>query len=172
MTNLTNGIKKDRGFTIVELLVVIVVIGILAAITIVSYTGITQQAKTAKAQSNAQSAQNVAEIMNADNGSYPITFGAFATGSTTTKLPAGITVIAGQTGAAGAYTTPATVPISATNGETTVTYACMGTPLSGTPTSCLTTGGRITYWNFTTSAQVAIYVGAATSTSQFFAPAS
>ncbi|PIZ60082.1 hypothetical protein COY18_01845, partial [Candidatus Saccharibacteria bacterium CG_4_10_14_0_2_um_filter_41_11] len=40
--------KKERGFTIVELLVVIVVIGILAAITIVSYTGITAKANTTK----------------------------------------------------------------------------------------------------------------------------
>ena len=31
---------KQRGFTIVELLIVIVVIGILAAITIVAYNGI------------------------------------------------------------------------------------------------------------------------------------
>jgi len=36
----------NRGFTIVELLVVIVVIGILAAITVVSYTGISQKAVT------------------------------------------------------------------------------------------------------------------------------
>lgn len=32
--------NKKRGFTIIELLIVIVVIGILAAITIVSYTGV------------------------------------------------------------------------------------------------------------------------------------
>lgn len=34
-----------RGFTIVELLIVIVVIGILAAVTVVAYNGITQRAK-------------------------------------------------------------------------------------------------------------------------------
>lgn len=37
-----------RGFTIVELLIVIVIIGILAAITIVAYNGIQDRAKQAK----------------------------------------------------------------------------------------------------------------------------
>lgn len=43
--------KRQFGFTIVELLIVIVVIGILAAITIVSFNGITERARIAKAQS-------------------------------------------------------------------------------------------------------------------------
>lgn len=40
--------QKSRGFTIVELLIVIVVIGILAAITIVAYSGIQTRAAGAK----------------------------------------------------------------------------------------------------------------------------
>ena len=43
----------SRGFTIVELLIVIVVIGILAAITIVAYNGITGKADTAAVHSSA-----------------------------------------------------------------------------------------------------------------------
>ena len=38
--------EKQKGFTIVELLIVIVIIGILAAITIVAYNGIQQRAQT------------------------------------------------------------------------------------------------------------------------------
>lgn len=38
------GIKRHRGFTIVELLIVIVVIGVLAAITVVAYNGVTTRA--------------------------------------------------------------------------------------------------------------------------------
>jgi len=69
-----NNIKtNERGFTIVELLVVIVVIGILAAITIVSYNGIQNRARTVSVQSYAQEAQNKAEIYAADtgNGIFP-----------------------------------------------------------------------------------------------------
>jgi len=47
----------NRGFTIIELLVVIVVIGILAAITVVSYTGISQKAVAASLQSDLASAK-------------------------------------------------------------------------------------------------------------------
>lgn len=45
---------KQRGFTIVELLIVIVVIGILAAITIVAYSGIQDRARQTKITSDLQ----------------------------------------------------------------------------------------------------------------------
>ena len=44
--------KKNTGFTIVELLIVIVVIGILAAITIVAFNGVTKNAKSASVKSD------------------------------------------------------------------------------------------------------------------------
>ena len=43
--------QKQKGFTIVELLIVVVVIAILAAITIVAYNGIQNRAKQSAAQS-------------------------------------------------------------------------------------------------------------------------
>ena len=48
--------KKQLGFTIVELLIVIVVIGILAGITIVAYNGIQNRAKVASIQSDLKTA--------------------------------------------------------------------------------------------------------------------
>jgi len=68
-------IKHNKGFTIVELLVVIVIIGVLAAITIVSYTGITQKATFAKEQSDMKSVNDLIQIYYAENGKYPDTGG-------------------------------------------------------------------------------------------------
>ena len=63
--------KLQKGFTIVELLVVIVVIGILAAITIVSYTGITQRATVATLQSDLDNASKKLKMYYTLYGSYP-----------------------------------------------------------------------------------------------------
>lgn len=64
-----------RGFTIVELLIVIVVIAILAAITIVAYNGIRDRAITASMQSELNQAAKKIESMKITNGteSYPAT---------------------------------------------------------------------------------------------------
>lgn len=54
---LSSSMRRLRGFTIVELLIVIVVIAILAAITVVAYTGVQQQAIDSKAQSDLSTLQ-------------------------------------------------------------------------------------------------------------------
>ena len=53
----TSIMQRTRGFTIVELLVVIVVIAILAAITIVSYNGVNQRSQAAAVASDLRAAQ-------------------------------------------------------------------------------------------------------------------
>jgi prepilin-type N-terminal cleavage/methylation domain-containing protein len=95
---LKNKINKEKGFTIVELLIVIVVIGILAAITIVAYNGVQSRARTTTAQANAQEAQNKAEVYAADtgNGVYPTLAEIDAATGTAQLSPA----VAAMTGAA------------------------------------------------------------------------
>ena len=67
------GGKFTKGFTIVELLIVIVVIGILAAITIVAYNGIQERARFSTMRSDMASLNKAIQLYYADNGSYPLT---------------------------------------------------------------------------------------------------
>ena len=62
---------KQKGFTIVELLIVIVVIGILAAISIVAYNGVTQKARDDGRLTDARSLLNAAASYNAEYGAWP-----------------------------------------------------------------------------------------------------
>lgn len=63
-----------KGFTIVELLIVIVVIGILATITIVAYNNVISRANLTSAQAAAASVARKAEAYNAEKSAYPTTF--------------------------------------------------------------------------------------------------
>jgi len=57
-----------RGFTIVELLIVIVVVGVLAAITVVAYNGVQERAESAKIITRAQAYVKGLKLWEADQG--------------------------------------------------------------------------------------------------------
>lgn len=63
--------KRNQGFTIVELLIVIVVIGILALLVITTYSGIQAKARNSKRQTDIQSVQTQLEAFFSQNGYYP-----------------------------------------------------------------------------------------------------
>lgn len=64
-------VSRRRGFTIVELLIVIVVIAILAAISVVAYNGVQARATAAVLQSELSSAAKVLKSDYVDSGKYP-----------------------------------------------------------------------------------------------------
>ena len=63
--------ESNRGFTIIELLIVIVIIGILVAITAVSYNGITKSAKESALKSELKQASTEVEVAKAKTGNPP-----------------------------------------------------------------------------------------------------
>lgn len=133
LNNIKTKLQAERGFTIVELLIVIVVIGILAAITIVSYNGVTARANTTSAKAAASAAIKKAEAYNAETNGYPI-LPANLTGaaSTTTYQLTGVTFKTGTTG-----TKPTTAPASASE----LLFFNCGAAV----------GFRVSYWDYSSA---------------------
>lgn len=63
--------RKQSGFTIVELLIVIVVIGILAALVITTFSGIQKKARDSERQTDINAVHGQVEAYYAQNGKYP-----------------------------------------------------------------------------------------------------
>lgn len=65
---------SSRGFTVVELLVVIVVIGILAGVVLVAYNGVQDRGRASVAQTDLNNAKKRLSIYQARNGKFPVTY--------------------------------------------------------------------------------------------------
>lgn len=63
--------NRNKGFTIVELLIVIVVIGILALLVITTYSGIQQKARNSKRAADMSAIQTQLEAYYQQTGNYP-----------------------------------------------------------------------------------------------------
>lgn len=71
MSIISNRLQNaSKGFTIVELLIVIVVVGILAAITIVSFSGIQQRARDAQRKQNLSDLSKALSIYITENKNH------------------------------------------------------------------------------------------------------
>ena len=63
--------KQHKGFTLVELLIIIVIIGILAAISMVAYNGVMGRANDATVQQDLKQLATKLEMYRAENSGYP-----------------------------------------------------------------------------------------------------
>jgi general secretion pathway protein G len=63
----------DRGFTLIELMVVIVILAILGGLIAPRILGRTDEARKAKAQLQLQSLETALKLYRLDNGAYPTT---------------------------------------------------------------------------------------------------
>lgn len=63
----------DRGFTLIELMVVIVILGILAGLIIPRIMGRPDEARQAKARMQIESIETALKLYRLDTGSYPTT---------------------------------------------------------------------------------------------------
>jgi len=64
-------LKKQKGFTLVELLIVIIIIGILATLVIVTFSGVQAKARDSQRQTDIDALNSHIQAYYAEHGWYP-----------------------------------------------------------------------------------------------------
>ena len=83
-------VLRTRGFTLIEIMVVVVILGILAAIVLPKVINRPDQARIVRAKQDINSIQSALDLYRLDNGAYPTTdqgLSALITKPTTPPIP-------------------------------------------------------------------------------------
>ncbi len=133
----------QKGFTLIELMIVVAIIGILAAVALPAYQDYTIRAKVSELLLSASSQRTQLSEKYQTDPSNTTGFGVGATISVVGKVATGLVDDAGTivvTGAATGTSTGASVTVTMTaspNSATgTMTWSCVGAPGKYLPATC------------------------------------
>ncbi len=73
MKHVTSAKRRSRGFTLLELMVVVVIIGVLAALIAPAVLSRAEEAKVTAAKTDVSNIMNALKLYRLDNGRYPST---------------------------------------------------------------------------------------------------